>query len=100
MILKIYYLYKPYLILIDNGLIVNVPGGLAGGQRFEKKTLPGDLNPPPDNASGGQEPFCKRVPGPPKTFYQVLFLALSLSVSSRVFAVYKNRRWIQEEQDG
>jgi D-serine deaminase-like pyridoxal phosphate-dependent protein len=25
--------------------------------------------PPSINASGGQEPFCKRVPGPPKTFY-------------------------------
>jgi hypothetical protein len=44
--------------------------------------------------SGGQEPFCKRVPGPPKTFYQVRFLALSLSVPSRVFAVYKIKRWI------
>jgi hypothetical protein len=52
------------------------------------------LDSPADNASGGQEPFCKRVPGPPKTFYQVLFLVLSLSASSRVFAVYKNRRWI------
>jgi hypothetical protein len=27
------------------------------------------LNPPSINASGGQEPFCKKVPGPPKTFY-------------------------------
>jgi hypothetical protein len=41
------------------------------------------LDSPDNNASGGQEPFCKRVPGPPQTFYQVLFLALSLSASSR-----------------
>jgi hypothetical protein len=39
------------------------------------RTGEGDMNsmmcfpkPPAINASGGQEPFCKRVPGPPKTF--------------------------------
>jgi D-cysteine desulfhydrase len=30
--------------------------------------LPGNLNSPAIYASGGQEPFWKRVPGPPKTF--------------------------------
>jgi hypothetical protein len=61
---------------------------------INKTLLRGSLDSPDNYASGGQEPFCKRVPGPPKTFYQVLFLALSLSASSRVFAAYKNRRWI------
>jgi hypothetical protein len=30
------------------------------------------LNPPSNFASGGHEPFFKRVPGPPKTFYKVV----------------------------
>jgi hypothetical protein len=45
-----------------------------------------DLNPPVIYASGGQEPFWKRVPGPPKTFAWTipgtLIFFVSLCVSS------------------
>jgi hypothetical protein len=36
----------------------------------------------------------KRVLDFPKLFIKVLFNVLFLRCSSRVFAVYKNRRWI------
>jgi hypothetical protein len=31
------------------------------------------LNPPSNNVFDDQEPFCKKVPGPPKTFYYSYF---------------------------
>jgi hypothetical protein len=58
------------------------------------------LDSPDNNASGGQEPFCKRVPGPPKTFYQVLFLPYLLAlrrVSSRFTKMGGGTAWLPSD---
>jgi hypothetical protein len=41
-----------------------------------------------------RNPFIKGFLDLPKFFIEMLFIALFLSGSSRVFAVYKIRRWI------